>query len=73
MPCTECCEKDERGNWLTSPCCDHSGICSAEKTDGNISNCECCGAEMHKEGGVWWHYSQMEIPIAQRGKIHYGA
>lgn len=72
MPCTDCCDKDENGNWKTDPCCAHSGICSADATGEDIGICECCGAEMHKEGGVWWHYSQMDIPIDERGTIHYG-
>lgn len=73
MPCEYCCKKDEHDNFISDePCCGYSGKCSAEDTNGNISLCECCGAEMHKEGGVWWHYSQMDIPIEERGTIHYG-
>lgn len=72
MPCEECCKKDENDNFIQDPCCDHSGICDADDTESDISLCKCCGAEMHKEGGVWWHYSQMDMPIEERGTIHYG-
>lgn len=73
MSCTDCCKKDEHENWITDPCCWHTGRCDAGETDSNISICECCGDEMHKEGGVWWHFSQMDMPIEERGTIHYGS
>ena len=70
-----CCEKDSEGDFITPPCCDHSGICVAYTTgkedDGSISSCTCCGAEMFKDGGLWWHHEQKEIPLNERGTIHY--
>lgn len=73
MTC-ECCKKDEQGYWLESPCCDFSGICDSDATDVNatIGNCIHCGGEMFKEGGIWWHNSQEEIPINDRGTRHDG-
>jgi hypothetical protein len=70
----ECCKKYENGNWLSEPCCDSSGVCESDATDPNttIGNCIHCGGEMFKEGGIWWHNSQQDIPIGERGTTHSG-
>ena len=67
MDC-ECCKKDESGNFTKEPCCS-MGSC---ETDSDLGMCIHCGAEMFKEGGFWWHYSQEEIPIKERGMVHVG-
>ena len=56
------------------PYCNLSGVCCSAATNptDTISNCIYCGAEMFKEGGFWWHYSQENIPIEERGTIHEG-
>lgn len=64
-----CCEKDENGNWLHRPCCDY-GICEHSEGDKDISMCIHCGAEMFEENGFWYHHTQEEIPINERGTIH---
>ena len=68
-----CTETDEKGNWLHPPCCDN-GFCESDATDKNATygSCEHCGADMFKENGYWWHYSQEEIPLEERGKSHLG-
>lgn len=69
-----CCEKDENGHWLKEPCCHLSGICESDATDKNdtIGNCIHCGGLMFKECGIWWHNSQEDIPINERGTQHIG-
>jgi hypothetical protein len=27
---------------------------------------------MFKEDGIWWHHTQEDIPIGERGTMHYG-
>ena len=75
MGCEHCCDKDENDNWITPPCCDDSGICCASYNDDDeeddISMCECCGAEMFKENGEWFHHTQRDIPYEERGTRHY--
>lgn len=66
----ECCEKDENGNWKRQPCCHTSGLCDAG--DGKLGMCIHCGGEMFKENGLWWHHTQKDIPIQERGTIHSG-
>lgn len=46
------CHDEER------PCC-ADGKCTAEKTNMDFSNCICCGAEMQKVNGYWYHWSQI--------------
>lgn len=66
MEC-KCCEKDESGEYILEPCCNlGEGICEAN----NINHCIHCGGLMFEEGESWWHHSQEEIPIQERGKIH---
>lgn len=72
MPCEVCCKKDEQGNFIDEPCCGHSGICDAGPVTGDISNCICCGGEMFKENGDWFHHTQKDIPYSKRGRIHFG-
>lgn len=50
---------------IERPCC-ADGLCEA---DVKIGMCVCCGAEMFKEQGCWYHHSQAGIPINQR-QIH---
>lgn len=73
MKC-KCCSKDENGNWISEPCCDNIGVCESNAKNINdiISNCIHCGGEMFKENDVWWHHTQQEIPIVERGTTHYG-
>lgn len=72
-PCS-CCEKDENDNWIHEPCCNIWGECCSDANDekDTIGNCIHCGAQMFKEDGFWYHHSQEEIPIEERGTIHYG-
>lgn len=65
MPCDYCCDKYENGDFIEPPCCKRDK-CTAAKTDATISQCICCGAEMIKENGWWYHWSQMSIPINER-------
>ena len=69
----DCCKKDEFGNWISEPCCNNSGVCDSGVTNekDTIGNCIHCGGEMFKEGGIWWHHTQAEIPIDERGIKHY--
>lgn len=69
----ECCEKDENGDWIHSPCCDISGVCEADTKDKGetLSWCKHCGGQMFKEYGFWFHHEQEEIPINER-KAHLG-
>ncbi len=68
MPCEICCEKDDAGNYVNElPCCWNS-FCVASATTEDISLCICCGAEMFKEDGCWYHHSQRDTPIKDRGK-----
>ena len=72
MKC-ECCKQDDQGNWLREPCCDN-GTCDSAATDKTetVSHCIHCGGEMFKEEGIWWHHSQKEIPLGERGTMHHG-
>jgi len=69
MPCEYCKEPDGSGDY--NPCCD-DGTCEAAYTEGTISICIHCGAEMHKEEetGYWRHHTQMDLPIEERDNIH---
>lgn len=73
MKTCECCKKDSDDNWEKDPCC-ADGLCCAdtENKDDTIAWCTCCGAEMFKEDGIWYHHSQKEMDIKTRGKIHLG-
>jgi len=70
----DCCGNNELGNWISEPCCDNSGVCESGATDVNdkIGDCINCGGEMYKEDGIWWHHTQEEIPIDERGTKHHG-
>lgn len=70
----KCCEKDEFDNWLREPCCNISGMCYSDATNINdtIGNCICCGGEMFKENGTWYHHSQKDLKEEDRGTIHLG-
>ncbi len=54
--------------------CESTGICESAAINENetISNCIHCGGEMFKEGGFWWHHTQVYIPIEERGTVHTG-
>ena len=52
MPCNRCCNKDENGDYIESPCCNYTGVCTAAFTAQSISLCICCGAEMFEENGM---------------------
>jgi len=43
-----------------------------EIVNDKIGNCIHCGGEMFKEDGIWWHHTQEEIPIDERGTKHHG-
>lgn len=72
MPCEYCCERDENDKYIEEPCC-NKGPCNAENLLGSkMGMCKCCGAEMFYENGNWYHHSQREIPIKDRGMVHWG-
>lgn len=76
MPCEYCCEKDSNDNWIEPPCCDRSGFCDAgdcNPENSSIGMCICCGGEMFKERGSWFHHTQREIPFFKRGTTHFGS
>lgn len=52
--CKNCDDKEQ-------PCCWNS-FCIAADTDNDISNCECCGAEMQYIDGAWYHHDQYDNP-----------
>ncbi len=71
----QCCEVDEKGNWLHDPCCKNEPCEAAlysDTNDGAIALCIHCGAEMFKENGSWYHNSQRETRIENRNQTHYG-
>jgi hypothetical protein len=70
----ECWDKDVFGNYLYEACCYHNGICESDATNVNetIGSCIHCGGEMFKENGFWWHHSQKDIPLKERGTVHIG-
>lgn len=70
MPCDRCCEKDKNGDWIESPCCNDTGVCTAAFTTQSISLCICCGAEMFEENGIWFNHIQKDIPFKERGTKH---
>lgn len=74
MMICKCCEKDENGDWINEPCCEINGICESDAINENdvIGHCIHCGGEMFKENGSWWHHTQEEIPIDERGTVHTG-
>ena len=41
------------------PCC-YNGRCEAPKGARGITNCICCGGELHELDGCWYHWSQFE-------------
>lgn len=47
---------------LEYPCC-NEGICIAIPS---LSICDCCGASMFQENGLWFHHSQEDIEIDYR-------
>ena len=56
------------------PICYHSGMCESDATNEEVDFGYCihCGGDMFKEGGIWWHHTQEEIPIEERGTNHFG-
>ena len=63
MSCELCNIPNNSGDF--DPCC-NLGTCTAEETKSHISNCICCGGEMFKDRGFWFHNSQVDIKFEER-------